>query len=89
VHHRLFVARLVVGEHVGVLRERLSDPGQVAVTEDAEAAFEQSMLHAIALRMLRGQKAHQGLGGGETHDAHLPEGLPITAFACPRQSPQW
>jgi hypothetical protein len=67
VHHGLFVARLVVGEHVGVLRERLSDPGEVAVAKDAEAAFEQSMLHAVALRVLRGHEAHQGLGGSETH----------------------
>jgi hypothetical protein len=44
------------------------------------------MLHAVALRMLRGHEAHQGLGGGETHGAHVPEGLPITAVAGPQQS---
>ena len=43
VHHRLLVAGLVEGEQVGVLLERLAEPGDVAVAEDAEAAGEEAL----------------------------------------------
>jgi len=49
VHHALLVARLVVGEQLWVLRQRLSNAGQVAVAEDAEAPLYETVLDPIAL----------------------------------------
>jgi len=48
VDHRLFVAKRNVAE-VRILLQGLADAGDVAVTEDAEAAGEQRLVHAIAL----------------------------------------
>ena len=48
-----------------MLVERLPDPGDVAVTEDAEATLEKPLLHAVALDVLRGEKTNEGLGGGD------------------------
>jgi hypothetical protein len=67
VHHRLLVARLVIGEQLLVLLERLAEPGQVAVAEDAEAAGEEAAALAVALDLLDGEKAHQRLGDGQPH----------------------
>ncbi len=58
--HRLLVASLVVAE-VGVLLERLADAGDVAVAEDAEAAGEEGLLHAVALGILLLQERDQRL----------------------------
>ena len=44
VHHRLLVARRVVGQQVVVLLQRLAEAGDVAVAEDAEAAGEEALL---------------------------------------------
>ena len=67
VHHRLLVPRLAVGEEVGPLVERLPDPGDVAVPEDAEAAAEEALPHAVALDLLDGEEPHERLGGGQPH----------------------
>ena len=69
MHHRLLVAGLVVGEELRALVQRLADPGDVAVPEDAEAAAEEAVLDAVALDELARQEADEGLRGGEA-DAH-------------------
>ena len=69
VHHRLFVAALVVAELRGLL-QRLTDPGDVAVPEDAEAAGEQRLLDAVALARLAGQEPDQRLRHRESRPAH-------------------
>ena len=71
VDHALLVAREVVRQ-IGLagqlgLQQRLADPRHVAVAEDAEAARDQAPLHAVALRVLRGQEAHQRLGDRQSH----------------------
>src|SRR6185503_19180918 len=71
VDHRLLVARRVVREQVAVLLQRLAEPGDVAVAEDPEAAGEEAVADAVALDLLRGEEAHQGLGDGQSH-AVLP-----------------
>src|SRR5207248_6060671 len=62
VDHRLLVARLAVAERLRVLRERLADPGDVPVAEDAPAACEEALLHAVAFDVLLTEEPHQGLG---------------------------
>ena len=74
VHHRLLVAGQVVGQ-VGLagfvrLEQGLADPRHVAVPEDAEAARDEPLPHAVALAVLAGQEADQGLGDGEADGAH-------------------
>ncbi len=54
-----------------MLVQRLPDPGHVAVPEDPEAAGEEAVLDAVALDVLGGEKADEGLRCRE------PEG------ACP------
>ncbi len=66
VHHGLFAAALVVRHRLPVLDERLAETGHVAVAEDAPGARDQPAPHAVALGVLRGQEAHQGLGGGQS-----------------------
>ena len=66
MHHRLLVPCLVVGEEIGVLVERLADSGDVAVAEDPEAALEEAVLDTVALDVLRGEEANEGLGGGDS-----------------------
>jgi hypothetical protein len=63
VHHRLLVPRLVVGEEVGPLVQGLADAAHVAVPEDAEAAAEEAVLHAVPLDVLVGQERDECLGG--------------------------
>ena len=65
--HGLFVARQVIGEVVPALEERLTETGHVAVTEDAEAAREETMLLVVALDRLHAQESHECLGHGESH----------------------
>ena len=73
VDHRLLVAGQVVrqvGRAVQLgLQQRLADAGDVAVAEDPEAAGDQPLLDAVALRVLGGQEPHQRLGDGEP-DGH-------------------
>jgi hypothetical protein len=66
MHHRLLVSGLVVGEEIRVLVERLPDPGDVAMAEDAEAPLEKALLYAVALHVLRGEKADETLGGRDS-----------------------
>ena len=61
VNHGLLVARLVIGEQVGVLSQSLTDPGQVAVAEDAEATRDEPVLDTVPLHVLGAQKAHERL----------------------------
>ena len=68
VHHPLLAARLVVGQELGVLVQRLPDPGDVAVPEDPEAAAEEAVLDAVALDVLRGEEADERLRGSQPHD---------------------
>src|SRR5205085_9835319 len=60
----LLVARLVVAE-VGRLLQRLADPGQVAVAENAETAGEEKVFNAVALDVLVLQIADQRLSDGQ------------------------
>jgi len=62
VDHRLLIARLVVGQVTRVLLECLPHARYVAVPENADASREKSLLDAVALDVLDGQKAHQRLG---------------------------
>ena len=50
-----------------MLVQRLAEPGQVAVPEDAVAAGEEAAALAVALDLLRGEEAHQRLGDGQPH----------------------
>ena len=74
VHHRLLVA----AEHVGqaraltgvggpqlLLEQRLADPGDVAVAEDAEAPDHEAVALAVALAPLVREEAHDRLRDGE------------------------
>ena len=69
MHHRLLVAALVVAK-VGVLLERLADAGDVAVAEDAEAAGEEGLLHAVALDVLLLEEGDQRLGHRQAYRCH-------------------
>src|SRR5258705_13212674 len=61
VDHPLLVARLVVGDQLGGLRERLPDAGETAMAEDAETAFYKPMIGAVTLQILSSQKADERL----------------------------
>lgn len=65
VHHGLLVAALVVGHQVLRLDERLADPGDVPVAEDAPGAADQPVAYAVALGVLGGQEPHERLGDGQ------------------------
>ena len=52
------------------LEQGLADARHVAVPEDAEAAGNEPLPHAVALAVLAGQEAHQGLGHGKADGAH-------------------
>ena len=43
------------------LEERLADPGQVAVAENPEAPFDEPMLDAVPLAVLRTEEPDHGL----------------------------
>ena len=76
MHHGLLVARLVVRHAVrcapgrGRLQQRLPDPGDVAVAEDAPAGVHQAVAVAVALGVLAGEEPHQGLRDGEAEGGH-------------------
>ena len=67
MHHRLLVARVVEGQRVLLLEQRLADAGDVAVAEDAEAARDQALLHAVALAVLDAQEPDQRLRHRQSH----------------------
>ncbi|GGZ78694.1 hypothetical protein GCM10010389_15290 [Streptomyces echinoruber] len=67
VHHGLLVAALVVRHHVGVLHQRLADPGDVAVAEDAPGGPDEPLPHAVPLGVLGGQEPHQRLRDRQPH----------------------
>ena len=68
-----------------MLVQRLPEPGHVAVAEDAEAAGEEALAHAVALDVLRAEEADEGLGDGQSHAVLL--GAPVNGSrgsrACP------
>src|SRR5207247_9600766 len=67
--HRLLVPRHVVREKVRRRDERLSDPRDVAVSEDAPHAGEEPLLDAVALDVLRGEEPEYCLGHGQPRHA--------------------
>ena len=71
MHHRLLVARRLVGEQVAVLVERLSEARDVAVAEDPVAAGDQALAGAVALGLLNREEPDQRLGDRETSHATL------------------
>ncbi len=70
VDHGLFVAALVEGHERAVLNERLPGPGDVPVPEDPPGGGDQAAALAVALGVLGGEEADEGLGGGEPDGAH-------------------
>ena len=74
MHHALLIAGQVVRQiglaRRGGLQQGLPDAGHVAVTEDAEAARDQPLLHAVALAVLLGQEAHQRLRDRQSDRCH-------------------
>ena len=52
-----------------MLRQRLTDAGDVAVTEDPQAAGEEPLSPAVSLDVLRGQEPHERLGHRELRHA--------------------
>ena len=76
VHHRLFVAAehiLQPGFATGlhgldfVLQQSLTEPGHIAVAEDAEAPGEELAAQPVALDVLVGEEPNGGLGDRESH----------------------
>lgn len=84
MYHRLLVACLIIAE-VGVLVERLSQAGDVAVPKDAKTARKEALFHAVAFAVLVLQKAHDRLcyrqadGGWVTHGS--ASFFPLVVFA--------
>src|SRR5204862_3756530 len=83
VHHRLLVPGLVVGEELRALVERLADPGDVAVAEDAEAAAEEPVLDPVALDELVREETDEGLRSRQA-DAHRPNSTARPAVSSAR-----
>jgi 3D-(3,5/4)-trihydroxycyclohexane-1,2-dione acylhydrolase (decyclizing) len=52
-------------QQIVVLAQRLAEAGDVAVAEDAEAAGEEAVALPVALDLLRGQEADEGLSDGD------------------------
>ena len=67
--HRLLVAGLAVGQQGRVLElqaeQGFAEACDVAVAEDAEDAFDEAVFGAVALGVLDGEEADEGLGDGE------------------------
>src|ERR1019366_343553 len=67
----------------------------VAVPEDAEAARDEPLLHAVARAVLAAKEPHQSLGDGKADGAHvhpfLPvaEALPVAEVRGSRGSMSW
>ena len=75
--HCLLVARLVVSEQVRILGESLANAREVAVAEDPEAALDEAVLDAVALRVLGGKESNQRLRHREADGAHVsPRSVP-------------
>ena len=66
-----------------MLLESLSEPGDVAVAEDAEAPGEEGGAHPVALHVLGGQEAHQCLGHGHLGTAHHTTSRANLTFSAP------
>src|SRR4029079_6949740 len=84
VDHRLLVAGLVVLERLRILREGLTDPGDVPVAEDAPAAGEEALLDAGALDVLLRGEWRERVGYREP--LH-PRTIFAAASTAPRTSP--
>ncbi len=77
------------------LEQGLADARHVAVAEDAEAARDEPLPDAVALAVLAGQEAHQGLGHGEADGGHGHLSFSVTevsgsrgSISCPAQVPR-
>ena len=70
VHERLLVAALDERQVAGVLVEGLPEPGDIAVTEDAQRGRDEPAPFAVGDAVLPGQVAHEGLGRGEPNGGH-------------------
>src|ERR1039457_1535078 len=93
VHHRLLVAGQVIPQvrlagFVG-LEQRLADARHVAVPEDAEAARDEPLLHAVARAVLAAKEPHQSLGDGKADGAHVHPFLPVAEVRGSRGSMSW
>jgi hypothetical protein len=85
VNHRLLVPSLVVGQQLGALVEGLADPGDVAVTEDPEAAAEEPVLDPVSFDVLRREEPDERLCGGERRGRHGR----VVASSCWSSSSSW
>ena len=82
VHHGLLVPALVVPQVIARLQQRLADTGDVAVTEDAEAASKEPAGDAVALAVLDGEEADEGLRHRQPHGASPAEVRGSRASTC-------
>ena len=65
MHHRLLIARLVIGKVLAAFLECLAHPADIAVAEDAEHRRDQPASTAIALAVLHLQVPHDRLRHGQ------------------------
>src|SRR5262249_14990477 len=76
---------LVVRQQGGVREQRLAEPGDIAVAEDAEAPVDEPCPHAVALDVLGAQEADERLGGRQPdsgHAATLRSRAPCRSWYC-------
>ncbi len=59
--HCLLVACRVIGQQVLILVQCLTQTGDVAMAEDAQAPGEEALPPAVSLDLLHGQEPHQRL----------------------------
>ena len=69
-----------------MLLQRLPEPGDVAVPEDAEAAREEPLRAAVALDLLGGEEADERLGDGEPSRDQRPRARPCVGIASAQAS---
>ena len=74
MHHGLLVAAKDVPQRLGFfelgLEQGLTDPGNVAMPEDAKAAGKELLLLAIGFGVLGSEELHQRLRNGQSHRSH-------------------
>ena len=81
--HPLLVLGAVEGHLELQLLQRLTEPGHIAVPEDAPHPGEERLLDAVALDVLLGEESHHGLGHG--HARRLDPRRHLFPFqTCPR-----
>ena len=70
VHHRLFIASLVVTE-LGHLLQRLTHARDIPMPEDAKAPGEKRLLNAVALHILVLQEGNNSLSHSRTYGCRV------------------